>query len=675
MKKEIILWLSLTGMTLIFSGCCKQLEEKLKDFEVAYEKQPSPSCGPVTGGTQVTILYPPDDGYSGFPSTGSDPRIRYLYNYEVVSITITANSSTVTVTDWEKSSTSGEIVTLTTPACPGPISSKALEIPATITVTFKITCTCDRKWPFKDKTETKTQAINVDFTYINMPVPVVTDAYPPTLPEREYINTFPYDGNCGGGYSVEIWGENFKMYGDDKPMVEWNGDPLLASDVTYVSETKLKVKVPAGKKGTWVDVQVINPPFDCSDELMWTCTTCGKFYYRQEDCIPYPDDLDISTAYCAKGPTYVATGDVINDGGGAKDVITASYGATSKGGRVQIYEGDGKGGLKRYEAGDNLRLYVSGHPSAIAAGNFDGNAFTDVAITLENTNQVVVFLNSGKGFDLSAEHRRYYNTGDSPIDIEAADIDGDGNSDLVVAYSGGGGGLTLLKGNGSGNFDLTSFSTIGTSVALNPIAIDKGNFDGIGGDDIVVALSDNKVLLFLSSDPGATPSSPLTAGDYINTPEGSLIIDIKAGFYYRKSTSDVAVVCVNTDTKTKVTTNNIILLEYNSPANAFVDGYHSLALLGKYIPAILATGDYNDSKEGDFAVAYKNGEIEVLSMDGPNLKCGSGCQKLYDGLKTVPVSDMVSDKIKSDDLGYGEDLIIGLEDLILILVKNKGGGF
>jgi hypothetical protein len=73
---------------------------------------------------------------------------------------------------------------------------------------------------------------------------------------------------------------------------------------------------------------------------------------------------------------------------------------------------------------------VGSEPLGIAAADLDGDGFTDLAVTSSATNRLYVLGGNGQG---SFTPRPALATGSFPVGVAIADLDRDGYSDVVVA--------------------------------------------------------------------------------------------------------------------------------------------------------------------------------------------------------------------------------------------------
>ncbi len=145
----------------------------------------------------------------------------------------------------------------------------------------------------------------------------------------------------------------------------------------------------------------------------------------------------------ATGANSVATGDF--NGDGKLDVVTETpqYNGSAQGGVITTLLGDGKGGF--IGSFDTATPALSGN---LAVGDFNGDGKLDVASTgvdASNNAIVIEFLGNGDGtFQLGATAPGFGVIDPSypvPTRLVAGDFNGDGVSDLAVAY-----GAKLMSG-------------------------------------------------------------------------------------------------------------------------------------------------------------------------------------------------------------------------------------
>lgn len=133
---------------------------------------------------------------------------------------------------------------------------------------------------------------------------------------------------------------------------------------------------------------------------------------------------------------------------------------------------------------------------AVADVNHDGKPDIVVANTEDAT--ITVLLGDGKGHFSSAPGSPFA-CGKNPSDIVVADMNGDGTPDLVVAntqtpY------ITILLGNGRGEFRPSAHSPFATSSKPHPHGVAVGDFVGNGKPAVITDSWGNRKVLLIPSD-------------------------------------------------------------------------------------------------------------------------------------------------------------------------------
>ena len=133
---------------------------------------------------------------------------------------------------------------------------------------------------------------------------------------------------------------------------------------------------------------------------------------------------------------------------------------------------------------------------AVADVNHDGKPDIVVANTVDAT--VSVLLGDGKGHFSSAAGSPFA-CGKNPSDIAVANMNSDGTPDLVVAntqtpY------ITILLGNGRGQFRPSAHSPFATASHPHPHGVAVGDFVGNGKPAVVTDSWGNRKILLIPSD-------------------------------------------------------------------------------------------------------------------------------------------------------------------------------
>jgi len=191
---------------------------------------------------------------------------------------------------------------------------------------------------------------------------------------------------------------------------------------------------------------------------------------------------------------------------GNLDIATDSWAVDS----IVTLSGDGKGNFT------NPVYHATGkHPYQrlrTADFNKDGNA--DIVTTNLDGNTVTILLGDGKG-NFSTH---FFDSGNTPFGVAIGDLNRDGNLDLAVINSPtisggkpGKDGLTILLGDGKGNFSIMNGSPFETGLGPTRVAIGDLNNDGI--NDIAVSnYKSNFVSIYYMYKSGMLSTSQLPIG-------------------------------------------------------------------------------------------------------------------------------------------------------------------
>ncbi|MFQ5552822.1 MAG: FG-GAP repeat domain-containing protein [Thermoplasmata archaeon] len=169
-------------------------------------------------------------------------------------------------------------------------------------------------------------------------------------------------------------------------------------------------------------------------------------------------------------PRSIAIGDL--NGDGKSDLVVARAGASA----VSVFVGDGAGGFGEPTAFPTGLLPVS---VAIADLNGDGRPDLVTANAHAGTNTASVLLEDGTG---SFGPNTDFPTGDGPQSVAIADLNRDGQPDLVTANSRGNTGSVLL-GDGTGSFGAPTDFPAGVA----PISVAIADLNGDGRLDLALA--------------------------------------------------------------------------------------------------------------------------------------------------------------------------------------------
>jgi hypothetical protein len=176
-------------------------------------------------------------------------------------------------------------------------------------------------------------------------------------------------------------------------------------------------------------------------------------------------------------------------------------------------------------------------PTQPVIADFDNDGIPDLAVGLTRgagaPGSVVMYQGDGQGGFTRATT---YGVGTHPRALQAADLNGDGNMDLIVAnwYDHT---VSVLLGNGDGTFAAPMTFTVGISPYAQPYNVAVGDFNGDGIPDLAVTNDDfpqNTVSVLLGNGDGSFQ-------DAVSYPTGFEPIGVAAGDLNHDGYDDIVV--------------------------------------------------------------------------------------------------------------------------------------
>lgn len=209
--------------------------------------------------------------------------------------------------------------------------------------------------------------------------------------------------------------------------------------------------------------------------------------------------LSLSTG---SSPTALAAGDL--DGDGRLDLaVVNAISAT-----VQIFRNTSVGSISFASA---VTISTGVNPSAVALADLDADGLLELLVTEEGTSRLAVYANQSQVGQLDANSFASpvrFVVGSGPVSVVAGDLNGDGFVDVAVAngFNGpGGNSITLLENLSSTNG--ISLATFGPRVTLptqaSPYQLLLTDVDSANGPDLALSSSSSSDVQFFLNQGGA----------------------------------------------------------------------------------------------------------------------------------------------------------------------------
>ena len=327
------------------------------------------------------------------------------------------------------------------------------------------------------------------------------------------------------------------------------------------------------------------------------------------------------------------------DENGAPDIVLSEGGGL---GGLFIFLGDGTGA---FTPGTSFQATPGGNPSDVAAGDLNGDGHADiVASNRSNTSGTVdeVSVHLGRG-DGTFEASVAYSAGDKftfgPLDIELADLDGDGDLDVAAANSNiadASDHLIVWLGNGDG----TLGERHGYDGGLSPNGIALGDVDADGDVDAVLACGNAGSISIFPND-GTGTFGPPSVIDFFDTFTGDVVI---------ADLDEDGIVDLATGLEIE---NAVVVIKGNGDGT-----FSSHSRMTVNLPRAMAVGDFDEDGSPDIATANFEGDNITLL-----LRPDADDDDLSNAEETALGTNPFDSDTDDDALTDGEEVVLGTDPL------------
>jgi len=472
-----------------------------------------------------------------------------------------------------------------------------------------------------------------------------------TGPVQYYVYASDFDGDNDQDLAVANRGSStitvLKNKGDgtfstcSNPKGDLNGDgKVIAGDDSLLS---ICIFIGTG------NCDMCYADVDCSGlltsaDLVIENNVIYNHYTFPDTCTPKVNYLTRAFPYIT-APISVFDFDADNDGD--EDLATGNNRDNS----VSVLKNKGTGVFP-----DTLtRVYAAGNqPATVFPAKLDTNGYEDLVLGYENTNYVSVFMNDPDSIGKFLSKVDYV-TGQTPVTVVAADLDGDTDKDLVTANHGSG-SVSILKNNGNGTFAAKMDYPSGAG----SISVTAFNLDGDGDFDLAVANTIGNNVAVLSNKGNGTFPTGITLGTGTNA-SSVIAVDLDGD-----GDKDLAVTNEGSNTVSVIKNNGGLSfaskVDYGTGTN----------------PRAVSTADLDADGDQDLAVAnYGSNNVSVLKNNGN----GTFATKVDYAVRINPASifavDIGEDALTDPPSPVDIDLIVANygSDTVSVLKNNGNGTF
>ncbi|HXW61228.1 MAG TPA: FG-GAP-like repeat-containing protein [Candidatus Acidoferrales bacterium] len=291
-------------------------------------------------------------------------------------------------------------------------------------------------------------------------------------------------------------------------------------------------------------------------------------------------------------PTSLATANFTSSG--HTDLVVTGNVAGSNAGSFLVLLGNGNG---TFTQTSQSPIAVGNNPVFVVVSDFTNDGFEDVAIANQGSNSISIFLGNGNGtFQTPAPAPILLPVGSLPTGLAAADVNGDGNVDLISANQGTN-SVSVFFGNGNGTFQTPTSYPTGNA----PVYVALGDFNNQGALDMAVANHGAPT----TNNSGNSVTIYYNQISTTNVPTGSFVAGTPRDFLAGNGPTSIAIAEFSqsgySDLAIADQTDNAVTLLLNTGSESFTAAPAELPV--GTAPVSIVTADFNGSGLPDAATA------------------------------------------------------------------------
>jgi len=252
-----------------------------------------------------------------------------------------------------------------------------------------------------------------------------------------------------------------------------------------------------------------------------------------------------------------------------------------------------------------IHLPVATHPVSVSIADVNKDGNVDILVANGGSGKLSIYLGDGKG-GFSQPNGSPFSAGQNPTDLATGDFNGDGSLDIAIANHGVK-LVTVLLGNRKGQFSFAPGSPFNVESNPHPHGMAVADFNGDKKLDIAIdSWAENKLLVMFGNGDGT-----------FQTP--GIKLDVGRMPYQRLRTADF-----NEDGNPDIVTPNF---EGASVSVLFGDGRGNFTRKDFAVPPDpfgIAIADLNGDHHLDIAIAHYSGQGTDPSKNGLSVLFGDG---------------------------------------------------